>query len=81
MRQYAPRSLANGMSAVRAATTKGWRGKTAYIDAGQVHLLRLGDGTDRVIGLGTLARFMNAGLVYADGARIWLRHYNQLPLQ
>jgi hypothetical protein len=56
-------------------------GLAAYINAGQVHLLRLSDGTDRVVGDGTLARFTNAGLVYADGARIWLTPYNQLPLQ
>jgi len=30
---------------------------------------------------GTLARFMNAGLVYADGARIHLVPYAALPLQ
>jgi hypothetical protein len=47
-------------------------GLAAYIEAGQVHLLRLRDGTDRVVAYGTNARFSNAGLVYADGARIWV---------
>jgi hypothetical protein len=57
------------------------RGIAAYIDAGQVHVLRLGDGTDQVVGYGTVARFTNAGLVYADGARIWLTPYSRLPVQ
>jgi len=56
-------------------------GIAAYIDAGQVHLLRLGDGTDEVVGNGTLARFTNAGLVYADGARVWLTPYDRLPVR
>ena len=51
----------------------------AYIDAGRVHLLRLSDGFDRVVGDGTLARFTAAGLAYADGARVRLEPYNQLP--
>jgi hypothetical protein len=55
-------------------------GLAAYILDGQVHLLRLSDGADRVVAYGTLARFMNAGLAYADGARISLTPYNQLPL-
>jgi Tol biopolymer transport system component len=55
-------------------------GLAAYIYAGRVHLLRLSDGADRILAYGTLGRFMNAGLVYADGARIWLTPYDQLPL-
>jgi hypothetical protein len=55
-------------------------GLAAYIDAGQVHLLRLSDGTDRIAGDGTLARFTTAGLAYADGARIRLEPYDELPL-
>jgi WD40 repeat protein len=56
------------------------RGLAAYVDAGRVHLLRLGDGADRVVGDGTLARFTDAGLAYADGARIRLIPYDLLPL-
>jgi WD40-like Beta Propeller Repeat len=56
-------------------------GLAAYVDAGQVHLLRLSDGADRVIGEGALARFADAGLAYADGARIRLTPYGLLPLQ
>jgi hypothetical protein len=54
-------------------------GLAAYIDAGRVHLLQLGDGADRVVGDGTLARFTAAGLAYADGARVRLEPYNRLP--
>lgn len=56
-------------------------GFATYIYAGQVHLLRLSDGADRVVAYGTLARFMTDGLVYADGARIYLTPYDRLPLQ
>jgi hypothetical protein len=56
-------------------------GLAAYVLDGQVHLLRLADGADRLVGPGTLARFMDAGLVYADGARIHLIPYDQLPLR
>ena len=56
-------------------------GLAAYTDAGRLHLLRLSDGADQVLGDGTLARFTRAGLVHADGARIRLDPYDQLPLQ
>jgi hypothetical protein len=46
-----------------------------------VHLLRLSDGADAIVGSGTLARFMNARLVHADWARIWSTPYTQLPLR
>jgi hypothetical protein len=55
-------------------------GLAAYVLDGRVHLLRLADGADRVVGAGTLARFMDAGLVFADGARIRLVPYDRLPL-
>lgn len=54
-------------------------GLAAYILNGQIHLLRLSDGADRIVASGTLARFTNAGLAYADGARIWLTPYERLP--
>jgi WD40 repeat protein len=56
-------------------------GVAAYVIDGQVHLLRLADGADRVVGPGTLPRFMDAGLVYADGARIHLVPFERLPLR
>jgi len=56
-------------------------GLAVYVYAGQVHLLRLSDGADRAVAYGTLARFTTDGLVYADGARIWSKRYDGLPLQ
>jgi WD40 repeat protein len=55
-------------------------GLAAYALNGQVHLLRLADGADRIVAAGTLPRFFDAGLVYADGARIRLVPYASLPL-
>jgi len=43
-------------------------------------VLRLADGFDKVVGRGTLARFMDEGLVYSDGARLHLVPYSQLPI-
>jgi hypothetical protein len=56
-------------------------GVAAYVADGQVHLLRLADGANRVVGPGKLPRFMDAGLVYADGARIRLVQFDRLPLR
>jgi hypothetical protein len=56
-------------------------GLAAYVLDGQVHVLRLADGAGRVVGPGTLARFADAGLVYAHGARIRLTAFDRLPLR
>jgi hypothetical protein len=56
------------------------RGLVAYVLDDQVHLLRLSDGMDVTIAAGSHARFMGAGLVYADGSRLHLVTYSQLPL-
>jgi hypothetical protein len=56
------------------------RGLATYVLDGQVHVLRLADGADKSVGRGTLARFMDAGLVYADGADLHLVPFAQLPL-
>jgi WD40-like Beta Propeller Repeat len=56
------------------------RGLAVYVLNGQVHLLRLADGRDEVVAAGTLARFMDAGLVYADGSRLRLVPFDRLPL-
>lgn len=56
-------------------------GLAAYVLDGQVHVLRLADGADKQIGAASLARFMDAGLVYADGARIRLIPFDQLPVR
>jgi hypothetical protein len=42
----------------------------AYVFHGEVHVLRLEDGRDSIVGQGSEARFMDDGLVYADGARV-----------
>ena len=55
-------------------------GLVTYVLDGQVHLLRLSDDKDVVVAAGTLARFMDAGLVYADGNRLHLLPYSTLPL-
>jgi hypothetical protein len=56
-------------------------GLATFILDGQVHVLRLTDGKDVTVGAGSLARFMNAGLVYVDGSRLHLVPYDQLPLR
>jgi hypothetical protein len=56
------------------------QGLVTYTLDGDIHLLRLADGADALVGPGSLARFMDLGLVYADGARIHLVPYARLPL-
>jgi hypothetical protein len=50
-------------------------GLVALTVNGQLHILHLNTGTDSTIGYATEARFMDTGLVYADGARINLVPY------
>ena len=57
------------------------RGLVTYVLDGQVHVLRLADGVDVLVGAGTLARFIDAGLVYVDGARLQLVSFDRLPLR
>jgi hypothetical protein len=57
------------------------RGLVTYILDGQLHVLRLADGADRPIGHASDARFMDAGLVYADGSRLRLISFDKLPLR
>jgi hypothetical protein len=56
-------------------------GLVAYTLNGAVHLLRLADGADKVVGPGVAARFLDAGLVYAQGARLHIVRYAKLPLR
>jgi Tol biopolymer transport system component len=56
-------------------------GLAAYILDGKVHVLRLADGADAVVASGTLARFMDEGLVYADGWRLHLVTFDRVPLR
>lgn len=57
------------------------RGLVAYVLDGQVHVLRLADGADTVVAGGTLARFMDSGLVYADGSRLHIVPFDRLLLR
>ncbi len=54
-------------------------GLAAYALDGQVHLLRLSDGADKIVARGTLPRFVDRGLVYADGARARVLPFDRLP--
>jgi hypothetical protein len=56
------------------------RGLAAYTVNGQLHLLRLGDGSDAIVGPADLARFADSGLVIAAGNQIELILYGALPL-
>jgi hypothetical protein len=56
------------------------RGLAAYTVDGQLHLVRLSDGSDTIIGPADLARFADTGLVLAVGSRIQLIPYDELPL-
>jgi hypothetical protein len=55
-------------------------GLAAYTLDGQVHLLRLSDGADKIVAPGTLPRFVDRGLIYADGARVRVLPFDRLPL-
>jgi hypothetical protein len=57
------------------------RGLVAYVLEKQVHVLRLADGAVTVVAKGTVARFMDDGLVYADGSRLHLVPFGALPLR
>jgi len=78
---YADPSCSYGSPQTQVRLEDAAHGLAVYVYAGQVHLLRLSDGADRVVAYGTLARFTTDGLVYADGARIWSARYDRLPLQ
>jgi hypothetical protein len=47
-------------------------GFASYVFRDEVHVLRLNDGRDTVVAQGSEARFVDQGLVYADGARVRL---------
>jgi hypothetical protein len=56
-------------------------GLVAYVLDEKVHVLRFADGADATVGGGTIARFMDEGLVYADGSRLHLVPFAKLPLR
>ena len=55
------------------------RGRVVYTLYGQVRALRLSDGHDSTVAEGTLARFINTGLVIANGAKLRFIRDDQLP--
>lgn len=57
------------------------RGLAAYTLNGELHLLRTADGADSVLARASIGRFMEDGLVYADGSRLHLVPFSQLPLR
>ena len=57
------------------------QGLVAYTLDAHVHVLRLADGADATVAAATVARFMDDGLVYADGTRLRLVPFDQLPLR
>jgi hypothetical protein len=56
-------------------------GLAAFVLDGKVHILRLADGVDATVAAGTLARFTDTGLVYADGASLHLVPFERLPIR
>jgi Tol biopolymer transport system component len=54
------------------------RGLAAYVVDGQVRVLRLADGAHTVVAEGRIARFTDAGLVYADGNQLRLVGFDRL---
>jgi hypothetical protein len=68
-------------SAARLVLEDAAQGLVAYTLDGHVHVLRLADGADATIAAGTLARFIDAGLVYADGSNLRLVPFDHLPLR
>ena len=54
------------------------RGLVAYTLSGQLHVLHVGSGSDSIVGYADRARFMDAGLVYSDGARMNVISYSRL---
>jgi hypothetical protein len=55
------------------------RGLVPYSIFGQIYVLSLAQGGVYSLGPGTLPRFADAGLVYADGSRIHLVPWQHLP--
>ena len=73
-------ALAPAPSAVPSVLQDVAHGLAAYVVNGELHVLRLSDGSDAVVGPGNLARFTDSGLVETAGPRIQLIPYGKLPL-
>lgn len=52
-----------------------------YVLAGEIRLLRLSDGAAATVAPGSLARFFDGGLAYAEGARVRVIPFDRLPLR
>jgi hypothetical protein len=48
---------------------------------GELRLLRVADGVETAIARASVVRFMDDGLVYADGSRLRLVPFASLPLR
>ena len=55
------------------------RGLVTYVIGKQVHVLRLEDGADVVVSPGQTSGFIESGLVYANGAKLLLVRFDELP--
>lgn len=55
------------------------RGLVTYVIGKQVHVLRLDDGADVVVSPGQTSGFVESGLVYANGAKLRLVRFDELP--
>jgi Tol biopolymer transport system component len=56
-------------------------GLVAYVLAGQIRTLRLSDGATAAVASGSLARFFDGGLAYAEGARVRVIPFDRLRLR
>jgi len=56
-------------------------GLVAYVLAGEIRMLRLSDGATAAVAPGSLARFFDGGLAYAQGARVRVVPFDRLPLR
>jgi hypothetical protein len=56
-------------------------GLVAYVLAGEIRMLRLSDGATAAVASGSLARFFDGGLAYAEGARVRIIPFDRLPLR
>jgi hypothetical protein len=56
-------------------------GLVTYVFDGQVRLRRLAEGAGATVAAGTHSRFMETGLVYAEGRSLHLVPFDRLPLR
>jgi Tol biopolymer transport system component len=72
--------IASGCPPTRLQVDDSARGLVAYALDGEIHVLRLADGADRVAAAGSVARFLNGGLVLATSRDApWVERIRFLP--